>query len=65
MQTENSEIRQPVASERPQHDASKCHPSFTAHQSGLVTFCHRCGFPHAQQFCPRCGHRQCVACGDG
>ena len=30
-----------------------------------VNFCHRCGFPHAQQFCPRCGHRQCLACGDG
>jgi hypothetical protein len=22
-------------------------------------------FPHAEQFCPRCGHRQCVSCGDG
>ena len=30
-----------------------------------LSFCHRCGFPHAQQFCPRCGHRQCASCGDG
>lgn len=30
-----------------------------------IGFCHRCGFPHQQQHCPRCGHRQCASCGDG
>jgi hypothetical protein len=34
-------------------------------ESSPVSFCHRCGYPHNQPFCPRCGHRQCIACGDG
>ena len=29
-----------------------------------LSFCQRCGFPHAVQFCPRCGQRLCLSCGD-
>jgi hypothetical protein len=30
-----------------------------------IAFCYRCGFPNSEQFCPRCGNRRCVTCGDG
>jgi hypothetical protein len=29
-----------------------------------VSFCDRCGFPNLELFCPRCGNRRCVSCGD-
>ena len=30
-----------------------------------ISFCYRCGFPSPELFCPRCGNRRCVTCGDG
>jgi len=45
-------------SEKRNGEASKAEPC-------NLSFCHRCGFPHAAQFCPRCGQRLCLSCGDG
>jgi hypothetical protein len=41
------------------------HQSQVTPKNVPVSFCHRCGYPHGEQFCPRCGQRQCIACGDG
>lgn len=63
MQTEKPERIQQNGS-----NASKLPICSTAQrhaEAPTLMFCHRCGFPHAQQFCPHCGHRQCVSCGDG
>jgi hypothetical protein len=61
--------RSPMQTEKPKPEKSvteqPASPQKCIVSNPSLSFCHRCGFPHAQQFCPRCGHRQCVSCGDG
>lgn len=67
MQTENTHRNQDVADnavEESRRANAESQTQPTA-QFVCVNFCRRCGYPHAEQFCPRCGHRQCIACGDG
>lgn len=58
-----------MQTEKPKNEKSPTEPLASQQQcpvnNSSLSFCHRCEFPHAQQFCPRCGHRQCVNCGDG
>ena len=66
MRTNESEFNQPI-------DTGKCRdhdPPFKQIENQVVppvaiSFCYRCGFPNSELFCPRCGNRRCVACGDG
>jgi len=66
MQTNDSGFNQAV-------DADKCRDDETPIKSDenqavrqvAISFCYRCGFPNSELFCPRCGHRHCVTCGDG
>jgi rubrerythrin len=66
MQTNESEFNEAVDANKHREDSSPINqvqkqvvPTVT------ILLCHRCGFPNPEMFCPRCGHRQCVACGDG
>ena len=67
MQTENAQPVSHTANEASTHQRCPLTAPHVEPQKPTpnVSFCHRCGFPHADQFCPRCGHRQCIACGDG
>jgi hypothetical protein len=67
MQTNDSGFNQAVETEKHRADDE---PSIKpvenqARPQVAISFCYRCGFPNPELFCPRCGNRRCVACGDG
>ncbi len=66
MQTENAPSNRQVESD--EWKQRKMPPPNGERERSLlsvnVIFCNRCGLPHAEQFCPRCGHRQCLTCAD-
>lgn len=52
----------------PQGSSDEMTPAPPADRHTGILFCFRCGLPSSRasdaEFCPRCGTRRCVSCGD-